>query len=609
MKNEPEEDVFSERLDLKLWGRVFRHALPYKRLLILLSISAVAIAVVDASFALVTRWAVDDVVGGTELVNLGAQMAVYAFLAFTLSIGVWVFINAAGGLANNMSHDIRRESFKRIQELEFAYFDHRPTGWLISRLTSDCDKLSRIIAWGTLDLVWAFCLVMIISIILLALSPLLGLMVLAVLPVLIFVSAHFQKKLLLSSRDTRKYNSLITASFAEALQGLRTSKALVREEANLDEFKNLSGKMYQSSMQNALQSAVYIPIVLTIGSVAAGIALWRGGVGVQSETLSLGTLVAFIFYAGQFFNPINQIAQVLVQMQGAQAAGERVLSLLDTVPNIADSEAVIARMTKHQQEGGQSSECAPDGGRTDFETLEFRDVGFSYTDGESVLEGFNLTVHAGETIALVGASGGGKSTIVNLAARFYEPTEGGILLNGEDLRERSLDWYQSNLGVVLQGPHLFSGSVRENIRYGRLEATDAEVEEAAARVNAHQFICELEEGYDTDVGEGGNRLSTGQKQLVSFARALLAKPKLFIMDEATSSIDTETEKLIQDGLQSIFEGRISFVIAHRLSTIRTADKILVIEKGKILESGTHAELIANKQHYHALYTQQFSQVC
>ena len=609
MKNEPEEDVFSERLDLKLWGRVFRHALPYKRLLILLSISAVAIAVVDASFALVTRWAVDDVVGGTELVNLGAQMAVYAFLAFTLSIGVWVFINAAGGLANNMSHDIRRESFKRIQELEFAYFDHRPTGWLISRLTSDCDKLSRIIAWGTLDLVWAFCLVMIISIILLVLSPLLGLMVLAVLPVLIFVSAHFQKKLLLSSRDTRKYNSLITASFAEALQGLRTSKALVREEANLDEFKNLSEKMYQSSMQNALQSAVYIPIVLTIGSVAAGIALWRGGVGVQSETLSLGTLVAFIFYAGQFFNPINQIAQVLVQMQGAQAAGERVLSLLDTVPNIADSEAVIARMTKHQQEGGQSSECAPDGGRTDFETLEFRDVGFSYTDGESVLEGFNLTVHAGETIALVGASGGGKSTIVNLAARFYEPTEGGILLNGEDLRERSLDWYQSNLGVVLQGPHLFSGSVRENIRYGRLEATDAEVEEAAARVNAHQFICELEEGYDTDVGEGGNRLSTGQKQLVSFARALLAKPKLFIMDEATSSIDTETEKLIQDGLQSIFEGRISFVIAHRLSTIRTADKILVIEKGKILESGTHAELIANKQHYHALYTQQFSQVC
>lgn len=607
MKKEPEEDVFSARLDLQLWSRVFRHAFPYKRLLIPLAISAVAIALVDASFALVTRWAVDDVVEAAGTLSLGPQIAVYAFLTFALAFGVWIFITAAGGLANNMSHDIRKECFKRIQELEFAYFDHRPTGWLISRLTSDCDKLSRIIAWGTLDLVWASCLVVIISIVLLVLNPLLGLLVLSVLPPLIFVSAYFQKKLLLSSRDTRKYNSLITASFAEALQGLRTSKALVREEANLREFEGLSTRMYQSSMQNALQSAVYIPIVLTIGSVAAGIALWRGGAGFQAETLSLGTLVAFIFYAGQFFNPINQIAQTLVQMQGAQAAGERVLSLLDTVPGIADSEAVKARMTSHQKEGKNSVELAPDGGRQDFETLEFREVGFSYTDGETVLEDFNLTVNSGETIALVGASGGGKSTIVNLAARFYEPTKGAILLNGEDLRDRSLDWYQSKLGVVLQGPHLFSGSVRENIRYGRLEATDEEVEAAAASVNAHQFINALEQGYATNVGEGGSRLSTGQKQLVSFARALLADPKLFIMDEATSSIDTETEKLIQDGLQSIFQGRISFVIAHRLSTIRTADRILVIEKGRILESGSHDELIAKKQHYHALYTRQFSE--
>ena len=424
---------------------------------------------------------------------------------------------------------------------------------------------------------------------------------------MILVSAHFQKKLLLSSRDTRKYNSLITGAFAEALQGLRTSKALVREEENLAEFQGLSTSMYRSSMQNALQSAIYIPIVLTIGSVAAGIALWQGGVGVQGGSLSLGTLVAFIFYAGQFFNPINQIAQVLVQMQGAQAAGERVLSLLNTEPGIADSELVRERIAEYEKEEVSSGSLALDGGRTDFESLEFREVGFSYENGETVLEGFNLTVSAGETIAFVGASGGGKSTIVNLAARFYEPSKGAILLNGEDLRERSLEWYQSNLGVVLQGPHLFSGSVRENIRYGHLEASDAEVEEAAARVNAHQFISQLEEGYETNVGEGGSRLSTGQKQLVSFARALLANPKLFIMDEATSSIDTETEKLIQNGLTAIFEGRISFVIAHRLSTIRTADRIIVIEKGEILESGTHAELLARKDHYYSLYTQQFGQ--
>ncbi|RYD18435.1 MAG: ABC transporter ATP-binding protein [Verrucomicrobiaceae bacterium] len=606
MNEEPQEDVFSDKLDLSLWFRVFRHALPYKRLLVPLAISAVAIALVDASFALVTRWAVDDVVKAGTTQNLWPHIAVYAVLTFSLAGGVWVFINSAGGLSNNMSHDIREECFKRIQELEFAYFDHRPTGWLISRLTSDCDKLARIIAWGSLDLVWAVCLVVMIAVILVVLHPVLGLLVLSVVPPLIFVSAIFQKKLLLSSRDTRKFNSMITASFAEALQGLRTSKTLVREKENLREFQGLSSQMYGVSIQNALQSAVYIPMVLTLGSLAAGIALWRGGAGVIDGSLSLGTLVAFIFYAGQFFNPINQIAQVLVQMQGAQAAGERVLSLLATVPGISDNDAVKSRLTEWDKPG-RADGLAPDGYPDRVDGIEFRQVNFSYSDGTPVLQDFNLTVQSGQTIALVGASGGGKSTIVNLAARFYEPTGGQILVNGQDLRERGLAWYQSNLGIVLQGPHLFSGSVRENIRYGRLDATDAEIEAAARSVNADGFIRALENGYDTDVGEGGNRLSTGQKQLVSFARALLANPRIFIMDEATSSIDTETEQLIQQGLKAIFHGRISFVIAHRLSTIRTADRILVIEKGKIIESGTHGELLAKKGHYHALYTHQFQQ--
>lgn len=606
MKDEPQEDVFSERLDWGLWARVFGHARPYKRLLVPLAISAVVIALCDATYALVTRWAVDDVAAASGSVNLWPHIIVYAVLTAALIASVWVFINAAGGLANHMSHDIRAECFKRIQQLEFAYFDHRPTGWLISRLTSDCDKLARIISWGTLDLVWAVCLIAVIAVILVVLHPVLGLLVLSVVPPLVFISAFFQKKLLLSSRETRKYNSMITASFAEALQGLRTSKALVREKENLGEFQRLSSSMYEVSIQNALQSAVYIPIVLTLGSLAAGIALWRGGVDVTGGKLSLGTLVAFIFYAGQFFNPVNQIAQVLVQMQGAQAAGERVLSLLATVPGIRDSEAVRQRLEEWDKPD-RPADLAPDGYPREIASLEFRHVDFSYEDGEPVLKDFNLTVAAGETIALVGASGGGKSTIVNLAARFYEVTGGSILVNGHDLRDRSLEWYQSNLGIVLQGPHLFSGSVRENIRYGRLDATDAEIEAAALSVNADGFIRALEKGYETDVGEGGNRLSTGQKQLVSFARALLSKPRIFIMDEATSSIDTETEQLIQRGLKAIFKGRISFVIAHRLSTIRTADRILVIEKGRILESGTHDALIAAKGHYHALYTHQFRQ--
>jgi len=604
MNTQPQEDVFSSRLDFSLWSRVFRHALPYRKLLIPLLIAAIVIAICDASFALVTRWVIDDVMEGGAQTNLWPHALVYLGLTVIFPVSVWLFIAMAGGLSNHMSHDIRRDSFRRLQELEFSYFDHRPVGWLISRLTSDCDKLARIIAWGTLDLVWAVCLVVVIAIVLVILHPVLGLLVLSVVPPLIFISAYFQKKMLLSARETRKYNSLITASVTEGLQGMRTTKTLVRERPSLQEFQGLSTSMYGVSIQNALQSAVYIPIVLTLGSLAAGVALWYGGHAVIRETLTLGTLVAFIFYAGQFFNPINQIAQVLVQMQGAQAAGERVLNLLATQPAIRDSEPVLARIAKFSG-SDRPAHLAPDGYPQKIDSIEFRHVDFSYQSGEPVLRDFNLHVRSGQTIALVGASGGGKSTIVNLAARFYEPTGGEILVGGIDYRQRSLGWFQSNLGIVLQTPHLFRGSVRENIRYGRLGATDAEIEEAARMVNADGFIRALEKGYETDVGEGGNRLSTGQKQLISFARALLARPQIFIMDEATSSIDTETEQLIQDGLKAMFAGRISFVIAHRLSTIRSADRILVIEKGRIIESGIHQELLNARGHYYTLYTRQF----
>lgn len=602
-----EEDTFHSKLDWGLWMRVIRHAKPYKHLMIWLGVAAVIIAGCEASFALVTRWAVDDVSKIQEGFTVWPYVGAYLGLSLTLAIGVWGFIVLAGSLSHHMSHDIRRATFTTLQELEFAYFDHRPTGWLISRLTSDCDKLSRIIAWSFLDLVWAVSLIVAISIILLVLNLKLALIVLGVVSPLVVISTWFQRRLLMSSRQTRKYNSFITAAFSEGIQGLKTTKTFVREKANLKEFGGLSDKMYDFSVLNAVQSAVYLPIVLTIGSIAAGTVLWIGGGDYIEEAVTLGTLIAFIFYAGQFFDPINQIADILVRLQGAQAAGERVLSLLATEPGIADSETVRERIEAFANPEERLPGIAEDGYPDVITDIEFRDVSFSYEDNEPVLEGFNLLVNPGETIALVGASGGGKSTIVNLLARFYEPTAGEVLIDGLDYRERSLEWYQSNLGIVLQSPHLFLGSVRDNIRYGRLEATDEEIEYAAKLVNAHGFIEKLEEGYDTPVGEGGNRLSTGQKQLVSFARAILADPKIFIMDEATSSIDTETEALIQKGLHAILSGRISFVIAHRLSTIRSADRILVIDKGKIIESGSHTELIGQRGHYHALYTRQFRQ--
>ena len=600
-----EEEVFHRHLDWRLWGLVFRHALPYRRFLAGLSCAAIILAVCDASFALITRWAIDDVTAAEGAFSVLPYVCAYLGLALTLALNVWAFIIFAGSLSHNMSHDIRRDTFRRIQELEMAYFDHRPTGWLISRLTCDCDKLARIIAWSFLDLVWAGSLILAIAVILLSLNLKLGLIVLAVVPPLVVISSWFQKRLLLSSRKTRKYNSFITAAFSEGLQGLKTTKTFVREQANLEEFKVLSDKMYGYSVRNAIQSAVFIPIVLTIGSVAAGCVLWIGGGDYLAGTLTLGTLIAFIYYSGQFFDPINQIAAILVQLQCAQAAGERVLSLLATEPKIKDSEEVIRLMAQIREASATVGQAAPDGLSPLIGQIEFRNVGFSYLDDQPVLSGFNLTVDPGQTIALVGASGGGKSTIVSLLARFYEPTEGGIYIDGIEYRRRSLDWYQSNLGIVLQAPHLFAGTVRDNILYGRLEATQAEVEQAARLANAHTFISKLENGYDTPVGEGGNRLSTGQKQLVSFARAILADPQIFIMDEATSSIDTETETLIQKGLHAVLRGRISFVIAHRLSTIRSADQILVIDRGRIIEQGAHSDLISLRGHYYDLYTRRF----
>lgn len=603
----PQEDEFRARLDAGLWLKLVRRALRFKRLLVPLCLTAVAIAFCDASFALITRWVIDGVVREGANAAFRHYLAAYGAATLALCAGVWGFIELAGRLSHLLAHDIRRDGFDKLQTLEFAFFDTRPVGWLITRLTSDCDRLARVIAWGFLDIVWGLSFVLIIAASLLVMNWRLGLIVIGIVPPLAVVSKYFQRKMLLSAREIRKYNSQITASFNEAIQGVRTTKSLVREQENLAEFQQLSDRMLHAAVLNARQNALYFPLVTTLGSLAAGLALWRGGNLTAEGALSLGTLVAFINLAGQFFNPINQLAQKLTEMQGAQAAGERVMGLLETEPTIQDSPVVRHRLeaTARRPSPGADMALAPDGFPATIETIEFRQVDFRYENGPAVLQDFNLTVRAGETLALVGSSGGGKSTIVSLVCRFYEPTAGRILLNGVDLRERSLGWLQSQLGIVLQTPHLFKGTVREAIRYGRLDATDAEVEEAARLVNADAFIRQMEHGYESQVGEGGNRLSTGQRQLISFARALLANPQIFVMDEATSSIDTETEQLIQRGLERVFAGRISFVIAHRLSTIRRADRILVITKGRIEECGTHAELLQRRGHYHELYTSQF----
>lgn len=597
----PEEESFERRVDLALWRKLFGYAWRYRAQALGLMAAGAGTAGIDAFFPLVTKAVVDDLQAGTFDAP-GRYGAIYAALTLGLSLCVLAFIWLGGRIRTAVSHDIRRDGFDSLQRLSFSFYDTRSVGWLMARMTSDCERLSNILAWGVLDAVWGLTIMVSVSAVMLFLDATLALCVLAVVPVLAWVSMSFQKRILGSARVVRKTNSKITAAYNEGIMGVRTTKVFAREEENLAEFRGLTSAMRTASVRNQILSASYLPIVLSLGSVAIALALAVGGIEVTAGGLSLGTLLAFMTYGRQFFEPIQELAHWFAELQMAQASAERIMGLIETEPEIRDSERVAARI-----EAGRAAvarELAPDGYPTRIGKIEFRGVSFEYEKGKPVLRDFDASVEAGQRIALVGATGGGKSTIVSLLCRFYEPTHGAILLDGVDYRERGLQWFQSQLGIVLQTPHLFTGSVRENIRYGRLDASDDEVEAAAELAGATGFIATLELGWDTDVGEGGSLLSVGQKQLVSFARAILKRPQILVMDEATSSVDTETERAIQAGLEHVLEERTSFVIAHRLSTIREADRILVIDRGELVEQGTHGELLARWGRYHALYTQQ-----
>ncbi|GHU55857.1 hypothetical protein FACS189442_3910 [Spirochaetia bacterium] len=418
---------------------------------------------------------------------------------------------------------------------------------------------------------------------------------------LAILTAFFQKKILNVNRIVRKLNSKMTGAMNEGITGARTVKVLVTEKQSLNEYAGITGDYRRHANHLASLRSIFIPIVLFIGSLATAIVLGYGGYEIIFLGADLSILAIFLQYAGGFFDPIQNIANILTEFVSTQANVERVNGLLEQVPGITDTPEVIEKY-------GDTFNPKKENWEPIAGDVEFKDVTFRYPDGtENILEHFNLHVKAGSYIAIVGETGAGKSTLVNLVCRFFEPTAGNILVDGRDYRERSQLWLHGALGYVLQSPHLFTGTIRDNIRYGRLEATDAEVEAAAHIVHADSVIAKLEKGFDTEVGEGGDRLSTGEKQLISFARAVLADPRIFILDEATSSVDTEMEMLLQNAIHHLLEGRTSFVIAHRLSTIRGADIILVVHNGKIIERGTHKELMHAKGHYHDLYTRQFEE--
>ncbi len=593
-----EEQEFSKHISLGIWKKLLGFGKAFKSKFIMIALSMTVLAVSDVIIPLMTRYGIDHFVVPRTLDGLPGFILTYGLLLVMQVISIYVFILKAGQVDNGMSYTIRREGFKKLQELPFSYYDRMPVGYLMSRMTSDARNLGEAFGWGLVDMVWAVVYLLASITSMLLIDWRLTLIILLVVPPLALVSIYFQRKILRNHREVRKTNSRITSAFNEGIMGAKTSKTLVREEMNSQEFQEISGSMKKISIKAANLSSIYLPLVISISSMATAYVLTEGSSLVLKGVMTLGTITAFFNYSLSMFEPIHNIAATLSEMQRMQAAAERVVSMLETESDIQDTPEVIARF-------GDSLDPKKENWPSIKGDVFFDRVTFKYKDGEMVLKDFSLDVKKGETIALVGPTGAGKSTIVNLLCRFYEPTEGVIRIDGTDYKERSQLWLQSNLGYVLQDPHLFSGSIRDNIRYAKPGATDDEVQKAAQLVNAESFILSLENGYDTDVGEAGNRLSTGEKQLVSFARAILHNPRIFVLDEATSSVDTETEALIQKAIEKTLEGRTSFIVAHRLSTIRSADRILVISDGGIAEQGTHQELMQKKGLYFDLYTNQF----
>lgn len=595
-----EEEEFTKNLDFALWKKIMGFALAYRSLFIKLNICNVTIALIDTSIPLMISYAIDRFIIMRDMATLPYFIAIYSFAMMLQVFNVYTFIYLAGKMETGIVYDVRKMGFKKLQELSFSYYDKTPVGWMMARMTTDAQKIGDVVAWGIIDLLWSFSYIIFVYIIMFIINWRLALISLAIIPALIITSIYFQKKILKGHREIRKINSKITGSFNEGINGAKTTKTLGREEENFKEFEILTAGMKVSSIKVSVFSSTYLPIVLSIGSIGVAMALTFGGYNVMGGIISVGTLSLFISYAVQIFEPIRQIANIFSEMQSAQSSGERTISLIEMEPDIVDRPDVIMKY-------GDAMNPKTENWEDIHGEIEFKNVSFSYKNSEDVLIDFNLHVSPGERIALVGETGSGKSTIVNLICRFYEPASGQILIDGKDYRDRSQVWLQSNLGYVLQSPHLFSGTIKENIRYGKLDATDEEVIEAAKKVDAYEFIMRFEKGFDTDVGEGGNKLSSGEKQLISFARAIIANPKIFILDEATSSIDTETEAVIQNAIEEVLYNRTSFIVAHRLSTIRSADRILVIKDGRIIESGAHKQLLKQKGYYYNLYTSQFKE--
>lgn len=597
MYEEFDEYDLKQKIDFRLWAKTFKTLRPYWKYWVAALVAIAIVAFTETMFMYQFASGIEGFIEKNTLDGLTGFIALTSLFVILQGVFVFFFILFAGKLEIKFYSHLTTRAFEHLQTLSFSFFDKNSVGWLMARVTSDTSRLSEIISWGMVDIVWAVAKLIFIFSIMITVDVQLTLIVMVIVPIVMIVSMLFRRLVISVSRKVRRLNSKITGALNEGISGAKTTKSLVLEENNLNDFRNLTSKYRKTAIKSACINSIYYQIISVASGASIALIAVLGGLKVPA-VLSISALYLFFDFMRSFFEPILNVARISNDLKHAQVAAERVFNLIAKEPEIVDKPEVIEKY-------GDEFNLKKENWEELEGEIEFENVSFRYGNGPWILQDFNLHVPKGKSVAIVGETGAGKSTIVNLICRFYEPTEGVIKIDGIDYKERSVAWLHANQGYVLQSPHLFSGTVKENIRYGNLEATDEEVIEAAKAVNAHKFIMELENGYDTEVGEGGNRLSVGQKQLISFARALVANPKILILDEATSSVDTETEYVIQQATSKLLEGRTSFLIAHRLSTITQADIILVLQQGKIIEKGSHDELMAQKGSYYRLYANQF----
>ena len=596
-----DEKEYTKAFDLKIWKRLLPILARYKKTIVLMAVVNGLTAMMDVILPLFQKYAISRFIERGTLDGLPLYTAAYLGVILLETLMVVGWSRKAMYVEMYLGRDMRRDLFGHLQTLSLSFYNVTPVGYLITRVMNDTNRIAGNIAWNLTDMAWGMLYVLSSFAAMLALNWRLALVVILIVPVVAALTGCFQPRILHWNRKVRKLNSKITGAFNEGITGAKTSKTLVIEDQSIKSFQELTDTMRGSGVRASRLNAVYIPLTLFFSTLTVAIVLLRGGYLTAEQALDISTLAVFVSYAMGIFEPIQITAANLAEFIALQASIERVTDLLNEQPQITDTPQVVEKY-------GDSFNPKRENWEPLRGEIEFRDVTFRYPDGgDNVLEHFSLHIPAGTTVAIVGETGAGKSTLVNLACRFFEPTQGQILIDGRDYRERSQLWLHSNIGYVLQSPHLFSGSVRENIRYGRLDATDAEIEAAARAVSADQVVAKLEQGWDSNVGEEGDRLSTGEKQLISFARAVLADPRIFVLDEATSSIDTQTEQYIQNAIDHLLQDRTSFLIAHRLSTIRKADLILVVRDGKIVEQGTHQSLLRAHGYYHDLYSRQFAE--